>query len=542
MTEPQHTPHPPQLDCWLAGAHGVYLLCHKAVSIPGLLEQAQMVRFTSLRKSFLTRTQPRKVRPWIDKKKAVTFQLVSRGYADLLSGDPDAPRNVLEHVSGGQGDAHSSAEDDDESGDVIEEPVMSEEDSDEQLGDAAYDYSQHMKQMGSSSVGFSVFVHKNGTIVPTQTVLEPKADAPDGNQRPVPPRPSVNSIGERLGLDSKLFASRSSAAEDEGRFMQKFGNIALDAFADPDDMAELELAMRTAELAEEVDDNLADDFVALANGSDSDTEGFDLDASDADPEFDIDVDDDLPSANLPSVAPSRASRVATEQQLALHEQFRHELTKFDESQSEDSDAGAESDLLSSTLGLEAFEGVLDNFLERQSKTLLDGFENPESGSSSTAIGRRDVVVESSDTDDASSNSAGTGEFIASDDDLELIVVSAPDRYTADDCESVLSTYSNTENHPRLLDATAKPPRIQFSRSGLPREAQPDPESSRPKPKQPKVVRNKDESPEEKRARKQATKLSRRENREQKKQTKTAFRKEELVQKKVESRRTTVVNY
>ena len=41
---------------------------------------------------------PKKARPWIDKKKAVTFKLISRTQKDPLIVDEDAPQHVLEEV------------------------------------------------------------------------------------------------------------------------------------------------------------------------------------------------------------------------------------------------------------------------------------------------------------------------------------------------------------------------------------------------------------------------------------------------------------
>ena len=129
-----------------------------------------------------------------------------------------------------------------------------------------------------------------------------------------------------------------------------------------------------------------------------------------------------------------------------------------------------------------------------------------------------------------------------------------------DCESVVSTYSNLDNHPRLLGATRKDgrtsraqpadmPFIKLSKkTGMPigaldrydddsseeesasdaEEADEEDDDSRPKPNL-GVKRNKKETREERRARKKAVKAERRARRQQKKMMKTVFKKEEKRQ-------------
>lgn len=463
---------------------------------------------------------------------------------------------------------------------MIEEYVDSEDE--DAAEEEEYDYSQHIKQMGSGNhVGFSVFVHKNGTIVPTATMNKSDADEQDAanaDNRLRLDRKSIkamkqptssalassssnvpNAAAARLGLDASLFAARSAIAEEEGRFMQKFGNIASDAFVDADIMEELEEAMRHAQEADgELDEELPDDFVAIANASDSEN-GNDEDDDDnsfgeGGSDLDIDIDEELPVKNAASCSlqprdttvDASRNQPKSEQMQILEEKFKRELAEFDEDDDFDGDDDDEDQDPSQFKGatdISAFEGVLDEFLEQRSKTYLDGFDRP---TSSSVIPTHDSSDESGGDESESDDDLDPREFLNPDDELEVVVVPVADRYNNDDCESVLSSYTNTENHPRLLDEVPRPSRIRFNKQGIPSVA-----PTGPKPKKNRVeiqnapaapVRRKDESSEEKKARKQALKEQRRQNRERKKELKTAFRQEEVVQKKIESRRATVINY
>eukprot|EP01126_Amoeba_proteus_P066794 TRINITY_DN9737_c0_g1_i5.p1 TRINITY_DN9737_c0_g1~~TRINITY_DN9737_c0_g1_i5.p1 ORF type:complete len:192 (-),score=63.49 TRINITY_DN9737_c0_g1_i5:91-666(-) len=119
-----------------------------------------------------------------------------------------------------------------------------------------------------------------------------------------------------------------------------------------------------------------------------------------------------------------------------------------------------------------------------------------------------------------------------------------------DCESIISTYSNTENHPCLIvvpDAEAK---IKLGSRGAPKL----PHSGGGVEEKKEVVskinvgapRKKNETLEEKKMRKSKIKESRRQNRSEKKATKVAFKEEEIRQRNVNAtnfaRKQTVVQY
>lgn len=123
-----------------------------------------------------------------------------------------------------------------------------------------------------------------------------------------------------------------------------------------------------------------------------------------------------------------------------------------------------------------------------------------------------------------------------------------------DVESYVSTYTNTENHPRLIDQSSLNRRIHLGREGVPvgvlqherkraaRETRDrrraEDEAYLASREQSRVnvgvARPKDETPEERKARKEAAKLEKRVTRETKRALKDSFRKESVRQQRQEA--------
>jgi protein LTV1 len=100
-----------------------------------------------------------------------------------------------------------------------------------------------------------------------------------------------------------------------------------------------------------------------------------------------------------------------------------------------------------------------------------------------------------------------------------------------DCESIISTYSNLENHPTLISED-KPNRIKLSRkTGMPLNVLPKTEKIKGGDTVTEKGR-KGESKDEKKARKLATKQEKKVNRIEKKATKQAFKREEQKQQHI----------
>ncbi|PJF19432.1 hypothetical protein PSACC_00774 [Paramicrosporidium saccamoebae] len=171
---------------------------------------------------------------------------------------------------------------------------------------------------------------------------------------------------------------------------------------------------------------------------------------------------------------------------------------------------------------EAMQEALDEFLSQQNEylrptvaerkqgaiLLLDDIRK-EMGVPSLAILNRQV----SDTDD--------------DVDVEGSSDESSDHF---DCQSLAATLTNTENLPNVIREVSKKPAsiIRLSRrTGMPIESGPNMDHTEREPEAPKEnkgqSRSKDETAEEKKARKAAIKTERRENRVQKKELKVRFK-------------------
>ncbi|KAL5535729.1 LTV1 [Sanghuangporus sanghuang] len=194
----------------------------------------------------------------------------------------------------------------------------------------------------------------------------------------------------------------------------------------------------------------------------------------------------------------------------------------DQGTSDDSDEAPE--LITSR---EDFNAIMDDFLDNYE--ILGGKMRP--------VLRGETVVEKLGTIRQSLKETGYNahaqlgedEGISNDDAFENIVEEKKEQW---DCETILSTYSNLENHPKLIRArdTTKVPKIQLNpRTGIPKSSEQDKshehEQPQTRPARVTTVRRKGESKEEKRARKQAAKEERQERRAEKKATQAKFAQE-----------------
>jgi len=222
----------------------------------------------------------------------------------------------------------------------------------------------------------------------------------------------------------------------------------------------------------------------------------------------------------------------------LDERFNHILQNEYASGDEDEDEAEEppSDDSDDTPELitsrEDFEFMMDDFLDnyeilgRKMKHKLAGDTGAEKlNTLRMAMGQDDRVRVGNEDDD--------------DDDEKLMMPPEDDKKDRWDCETVLTTYSNIENHPRLIRArdTSLVPKIRLDpRTGMPTVQQKIPRG--PKlvesesenddddlPARVTITRPRDESLEEKKSRKQAVKADRQARRSDKRLTKEQFSKE-----------------
>ncbi|KAI0639864.1 Low temperature viability protein-domain-containing protein [Trametes polyzona] len=242
---------------------------------------------------------------------------------------------------------------------------------------------------------------------------------------------------------------------------------------------------------------------------------------------------------------SSSSMWRNEHLTVLDERFDQIALEYEDSDEEEEedpsldDLDEAPDLIASR---EDFESMMDEFLEKyeviagKMKPVLPGTATEKLDTIRKALGEAKI------RDDA--------EASGSEDDDILMPLDVDDKKDRWDCETILTTYSNLENHPRLIKARQnKPvPKIRLDpKTGLPsvveeqgarKQRQPDSSATDDededdsRPVRVTVARKKNETPEEKKARKQAVKAERQARRSEKKATRESFSKE--VKRQVQS--------
>ncbi|KAM5531348.1 hypothetical protein V8D89_014993 [Ganoderma adspersum] len=215
------------------------------------------------------------------------------------------------------------------------------------------------------------------------------------------------------------------------------------------------------------------------------------------------------------------------------DQIQHEYDSSEQEEEEETsfdDLDEAPDLIASR---EGFESMMDEFLEKyeviagKMRPTLPGTPTEKLATIRRALGEARIRdAEESDSE-------------AEDVLMPLDVDEKKDRW---DCETILTTYSNLENHPRLIQARGDKavPKIRLDpKTGLPsmveerpsKGQQGPPDSSATdgeedsRPVRVTVTRPKNETTDEKKARKQAVKAERQARRSDKKATKEIFSKE-----------------
>ncbi|XP_008588237.1 PREDICTED: protein LTV1 homolog isoform X2 [Galeopterus variegatus] len=460
----------------------------------------------------------RKKKPFIEKKKAVSFHLVHRSQRDPLAADETAPQRVL----------------------LPTQKINDEERRAEQrkygvFFDDDYDYLQHLKEPSGPS-----------ELIPSSTFSAP-------NRRDEKEETSViPSTG--IKLPSSVFASEFE--EDVG-LLNKAAPVSgprLDF--DPDIVAALDDDFDF----DNPDNLLEDDFIFQANMPTGEEEGMDIQKSDSedgsewedmdgkkaggsgDEEYDsagpLSDEDDLsaPGKSLGAVenhlfwdeeTKSRfteysmtSSVMRRNEQLTLHDE---RFEKFYE-QYDDDEIGA--------LDNAELEGSIQVDSSRLQEVLNDYYKE-----------KTENCVKLNTLEPFEDQDLPVNELDESEEE-EIITVVLEEAKEKWDCESICSTYSNLYNHPQLIKCQPKPKQIRISsKTGIPLNVLPKKGLTAKQvermqmingsdlPKVSTQPRTKNESKEDKRARKQAIKEERKERRVEKKANKLAFKLEKRRQEK-----------
>ncbi|KAM3930808.1 protein LTV1 homolog isoform 2-T2 [Leptodactylus fuscus] len=451
----------------------------------------------------------RKKKPFIEKKKAVTFHLVHRSQRDPLAADETAPQRVL----------------------LPADKVETEKRKEEQrkfgvFFDDDYNYLQHLKEKGPAELVPSEVHQASSRIVVTEHgKIEEVDEYVQG--------PSIN-------LPSSVFASEFE--EDVG-LLNKAAPRGLCLDLDPDIVAALDDDFDFDNPENQLDDDFilqANDHTAIVryNGADDEWEDVDSGEDSDDDSQEGDFDSDGPFSDeegkggdgpmfmfMEEETKSRFSQYSmsssvmrrNEQLTLLDERFEKFYEQFD-----DDEIGA----------LDNAE--LEGFIHADSNRLQDVVDDYFKEKAKECVKLKDLVhkpeldlIEEDEEDK---------------EEMQTLVIEEPGEKW--DCESILSTYSNLYNHPQIIKDPPKAKPIKVSaKTGIPLGVLPERGLTAKQvermeminggdlPKVSTQPRSKHETTEERKNRKQAIKDERKERRMEKKANKMAFKMEKSRQEK-----------
>lgn len=470
---------------------------------------------------------------FIDKKKAVTFRLVNRSQQDPLYVDETAPQHVLVPVPG-RGDPRSLASaprPSTSAGQIDPEKRKKEQAKFGVYFDDDYDYLQHLREPGRNEVYWE-------PMEPTKTAGAEKVSIK------LPSSVFASEVEEKEGLMKKKAQQRPGPRPDW----------------DPDVVAALDEDFNFDDPNNELEDN----FMELAMGGEG--------AEDDDDFFD-EEDEDEDYSDVDSNDAAMSGDEGDEERDGLGPlAFDREETKS---------RFTEYSMTSSVIRRNEQLTLLDDRFEK----FYEQYDDPELGALDCEdieghVEINDSVLlqyaeeyrkERDEKYDVDYNKQWDKERIlklqeVSSDEEEMVELEVEDETQKKwDCESILSTYSNCYNHPKLIEEPKKrksAAKISINpKTGLPMNtlgadsgkltmkslAKLEQEGSAPKPGGPKSlcegsvistlsvlsIRPKDETPEEKRERKKLLKEYRLERRIERKANTEAFKEEKKQQEKIQ---------
>lgn len=465
---------------------------------------------------------PRHKKKFIDKKTAQTFQLVHRSQKDPLAADETAPQHVLLPICE-TGQAVDFKNNQHESSKEREERISKQREFGIPFDDD-YDYFQHLKEADDDPA-----------------VLIP--DNPEGDYI-FESGKTKNSKTVAFDLPPEVFASEME--EDVGMLHRAIPPVGPQIDWDPDVVAALHEDFNY----DDPENVLEDNFISVAaegNNIDDDVDGDNCSVIDSccseyscdSNSFENDFEEEETKSRFTNYSMSSSVLPRTKHFETLDDQFEKFYQKYDDENLGD-------------IGHEDIDGNLpvDNITDSEMLTQLLGLSDEIFARTKEFDDKlpkefyKDIVVQAEDNSDAEQN----------DDDLVVMEKVEPEQKW--DCESIISTYSNIYNHPKLIDI---PKPIKLSKKGIPLDTinpnkgltakvlkqldrenemleivdriRNESETDYTEASVAITTRRKDESKEEKALRKQSVKQARKERRVEKKATKTAFSKEKLRQNK-----------
>ncbi|KAK3909131.1 Protein LTV1-like protein [Frankliniella fusca] len=363
---------------------------------------------------------PKGKKKFIDKKNAVTFHLVHRSQHDPLTADEKAPQHVLVAAP--------------------EKKKKKNEEEEHKFGifyDDDYDYLQHLRDTSKQSVHWIPV--ETGNNSNTRILKKKGKEKEDGDEESSDEEVYIVEKPKQLNLPSSVFASEIE--EEVGLLNKAAPQSGLRLDLDPDIVA----AMDEDFNFDDPDNELEDNFMELANASgddDNDDKSINSDFNMSDEDFDeeaSDVDsesrDELGSLGRPCQFEDEETRsrfteysmsssvMRRNQQLSL---LDHRFEKIFE-EYDDNEIGA--------LDCEEIEG----YVPATSELLLQ---------CAAEFGREKLPKD--DPNEVEKPNIDTICSSESEDDFRDIELKGSDDDEKWDCQSILSTYSNIYNRPKLI--------------------------------------------------------------------------------------------
>ncbi|XP_078261609.1 protein LTV1 homolog [Rhinoraja longicauda] len=448
----------------------------------------------------------RKKKSFIQKKSAVTFHLVHRSQKDPLVADENAPQRVLLPAERAN--------------------LLKQKEEQMKYGvffDDAYNYLQHLKE--ASPVA---------ELVASSSRLQ-------GTQAQEAPADNVQQERYSINLPSSVFASEF---EEETGLLNKAAPVrgprpdldpdivaALDDdfdFEDPDNVLEDDFVMKAVVKGSEMVPRMGSD------GVDDDEDWEDTEDEDYDSDGALSSEDGLQTST---------SRGGPPELLFMDEETRSRFTNY----SITSSVMRRNEQL--TLLDDRFEKLYEEYDEDEIGALdhheLEGCIQVDSERLGEVIA--DYHNQKSKECQMLDDLGPRAEVQIPEEDVNgemetLITEEVTEQW---DCESIISTYSNLYNHPKLIIDPPKPSTIKVSiKTGIPLDVLPKPNLTAKQlerleminvsdlPRASTQTRERGENKEEKRLRKQAIKVERKERRIEKKTNRAAFKMEKDRQEQV----------
>ncbi|XP_078413616.1 protein LTV1 homolog [Cetorhinus maximus] len=452
----------------------------------------------------------RKKKPFIQKKSSVTFHLVHRSQKDPLVADEKAPQRVL--LPAERADVQKRKEEERKYGIFF---------------DDTYNYLQHLKEASPvAELVASSIPLKEGqdTITTGDGRLEE-----EGKQIPT----------HSINLPSSVFASEF---EEETGLLNKAAPVRgprLDL--DPDIVAALDDDFDF----DDPENVLEDDFVvkAVGRGSEADVQ---MDSDDEE-EWEDTEDEDFDSAD--ALSNDDGSRVASSQGREREFPFMEEETR-----SRFTTYSMTSSVMRRNEQLTLLDDRFEKLYEEYDDDEIGALDHHElEGPIQVDSTRLDEVVSDYRTQKAKDcqmpdDLGPRGDVLLKEEEeekeeIEVLVIEEPTEQW--DCESILSTYSNLYNHPKLITDPPKLNPIKVSKkTGIPLDVLPRRSLTAKQlerletinisdlPRVSTQSRSRDESKEERKIRKQKIKGERKERRVEKKANRNAFKVEKARQEQV----------